>query len=129
MLLYFDDQEDAARRLAQAAGLTATCAERHRFPDGEIKLRLPPQLPTRVVVYRSLDHPNEKLVELLLLAQTARQLGAQHLTLVAPYMAYMRQDMAFTPGEAISQRIIGQFLSTIVHALSLIHISEPTRPY
>ena len=117
MLLYFDDQEAAARRLAQAAGLTATCAERHRFPDGEIKLRLPPQLPTRVVVYRSLDHPNEKLVELLLLAQTARQLGAQHLTLVAPYMAYMRQDMAFTPGEAISQRIIGQFLSTIVHAI------------
>ena len=117
MLLYFDDQKDCARRLAQAAGLTATCVERHRFPDGEIKLRLPPQLPARVVVYRSLDNPNEKLVELLLLARTASALGAQHLTLVAPYMAYMRQDMAFTPGEAISQQIVGQFLSTIVHAI------------
>ncbi len=117
MLLYFDDQADAACRLAQAAGLTATCVERHRFPDGEIKLRLPPALPPRVVVYRSLDNPNEKLVELLLLAQTARSLGAGHLTLVAPYMAYMRQDMAFSPGEAISQRIIGQFLSTIVQAI------------
>ncbi len=117
MLLYFADQEAAARRLAQAAGLTATCVERHRFPDGEIKLRLPPQLPERLVVYRSLDNPNEKLIELLLLAQTAREMGAHHLTLVAPYMAYMRQDMAFTPGEAISQRIMGQFLSTIVHAI------------
>ncbi len=117
MLLYFDDQEDGARRLAHAAGLTATCVERHRFPDGEIKLRLPPQLPARIVVYRSLDNPNEKLVELLLLARTATALGAQHLTLVAPYMAYMRQDMAFTPGEAVSQRIIGQLLSTIVQAI------------
>ncbi len=117
MLLYFDDQENCALRLAQAASLTATCVQRHRFPDGEIKLRLPPKLPARLVVYRSLDNPNEKLVELLLLAQTARQLGAQHLTLVAPYMAYMRQDMAFTPGEAISQRIIGQFLSTMVQAI------------
>jgi len=117
MLLYFDDQEDCARRLAQAAGLMATCVDRHRFPDGEIKLRLPPQLPARVVVYRSLDNPNEKLLELMLLARTASALGAQHLTLVAPYMAYMRQDMAFTPGEAISQQIVGQFLSTIVHAI------------
>ncbi len=32
-------------------------------------------------------------------------------------MAYMRQDMAFTPGEAVSQRIVGQFLSTIVDAI------------
>lgn len=117
MLLYFEDQKDAAIRLAQAADLRAVGIERHRFPDGEVKLRLPPALPARVVFYRSLDNPNEKLVELLLAAQTARTLGASHLTLVAPYLAYMRQDMAFTPGEAISQRIIGQFLSTIVDAV------------
>ena len=117
MLLYFDDQKDAALRLAKTAGLQAAAIERHRFPDGELKLTLPATLPTRTVLYRSLDNPNEKLVELLLAAQTARRLGARHLTLVAPYMAYMRQDMAFTPGEAISQRIVGQFLSTIVNAV------------
>lgn len=117
MLLYFDDQRDAATRLAAAAGLTAACIERHHFPDGEIKLRLPACVPARAVIYRSLDRPNEKLVELLLACRTARALGATHLTLVAPYLAYMRQDMAFSPGEAISQRIVGQFLSTIVDAV------------
>jgi ribose-phosphate pyrophosphokinase len=117
MLLYFDDQKDAAIRLARAADLPAVCVERHRFPDGEVKLRLPPTVPARVVLFRSLDNPNEKLVELLLTCQTARALGARHLTLVAPYLAYMRQDMAFTPGEVVSQRIIGQFLSTIVDAV------------
>jgi ribose-phosphate pyrophosphokinase len=117
MLLYFEDQHDAATRLATAAGLTAVCIERHRFPDGELKLRLPAAVPARAVFYRSLDNPNEKLVELMLAARTARALGATHLTLVAPYLAYMRQDMAFSPGEAISQRIVGQFLSTIVDAV------------
>jgi ribose-phosphate pyrophosphokinase len=70
-----------------------------------------------VVVLRTLDHPNEKLVELLLAARTARTLGARHLTLVAPYLAYMRQDIAFRPGEAVSQRIVGRFLADLFDAV------------
>ena len=84
---------------------------RHRFPDGELKLTLPVPLPTSVVVLRSLHHPNEKLVELVLLADAARALGARQLTLVAPYLAYMRQDKAFHPGEAVSQLIVGRLLA------------------
>ena len=97
LLLHFEDEAAAAQRLAQAAGIQAICIKRHRFPDGEVKLRLPPALPPRVVILRTLDQPDPKLVELLLAAGTARELGAQHLTLVAPYLAYMRQDIAFTP--------------------------------
>jgi ribose-phosphate pyrophosphokinase len=70
-----------------------------------------------VVIFRSLNDPNEKLVELLLVAQTARTLGASHLTLVAPYLAYMRQDIAFQPGEAVSQRVVGQFLTGLFDAI------------
>ncbi len=83
----------------------------HRFPDGESRLRLPPALPADVVLCRSLDHPNDKLVELLIAAAAARELGAVRVTLVAPYLCYMRQDMAFTPGEAVSQRIVGRLLA------------------
>jgi len=117
MLLYFDDERDAALRLAAAVSCEAACIERHRFPDGELKLRLPPRLPARTTLYRSLDQPNEKLVELLIASQTARQLGATHLDLVAPYLAYMRQDMEFSPGEAVSQRIVGQFLARLFDAI------------
>jgi ribose-phosphate pyrophosphokinase len=70
-----------------------------------------------VALLRSLDHPNEKLIELLLAARTALALGARHLTLVAPYLAYMRQDIAFTPGEAVSQRIVGNFLADLFDAI------------
>jgi ribose-phosphate pyrophosphokinase len=111
LLLHFDDETASAQRIAVAGGLATACIERHRFPDGELKLRLPAALPTHVVLLRSLAQPNEKMVELLLAAQTARTLGAKRLTLVAPYLAYMRQDMAFTPGEAVSQRIVGRFLA------------------
>ena len=116
-LLYFDDEQGAALGLAQAAGLVPAPVQRHRFPDGEIRLRLPDALPERVVLLRTLDHPNEKLVDLLLAARTARLLGARHLTLVAPYLAYMRQDMAFNPGEAVSQRIVGRFLAELFDAV------------
>ena len=110
MLLHFDDEAGFAARLARAAGLEAKQVERHRFPDGELKLTLPVPLPASVTVLRSLHRPNEKLVELVLLADTARTLGATKLTLVAPYLAYMRQDKAFSPGEAVSQQVIGRLL-------------------
>jgi ribose-phosphate pyrophosphokinase len=113
VLLYFKEEQDSALRLAKAGRFELEEIKRHRFPDGEIKLRLPDKLPEQVVILRSLHDPNEKLVELLLSAQTARQLGALQLTLVAPYLAYMRQDIAFSPGETISQRIIGHFLASL----------------
>ena len=120
-LLYFDDEARAAERLAAAAGLRALRIDRHRFPDGELKLTLPVdpagRLPVRAVLLRGLHQPNDKLVELLLAARAARGLGVQHLALVAPYLAYMRQDIAFHPGEAVSQRIVGPFLASLFDAV------------
>lgn len=117
LLLHFEEDQASAAQIAVAAGLTLARIERHRFPDGELKLQLPAALPQRVTLLRTLDHPNEKLVELLLAARTARALGATHLTLVAPYLAYMRQDIAFVPGEAVSQRIVGRFLAELFDAV------------
>ena len=121
MLLYFDDQAVAAQDLAREAGLHARSVARHRFPDGELRLTLPfgdpaagdaeGRVPDTVVVYRSLHDPNEKLVELLLLAGQARAWGVRRLVLVAPYLAYMRQDISFHPGEVVSQRQLGRLLA------------------
>lgn len=113
MLLGFDEYETPAQHLAEALDLPYARVRVHNFPDGECKLTLPTGLPTHVVFCRSLDHPNNKLIELLLAATTARQLGARRLTLVAPYLCYMRQDKAFVAGEAVSQPIIGRFLADL----------------
>ncbi|PTU73732.1 ribose-phosphate diphosphokinase [Pseudomonas mangrovi] len=120
LLLYFADESAPAQRLAETCGLPCAPIERHRFPDDELRLRLPLEgdgLPAQLVLYRGLDHPNEKLVELLLVAGEARRLGAQRLILVTPYLAYMRQDIAFNPGEVVSQSIIGSFLAELFDAV------------
>ncbi|RPH46115.1 MAG: ribose-phosphate diphosphokinase [Burkholderiales bacterium] len=117
VLLHFADQEAPARRLADAAGLSCAPIETRRFPDGETLLRLPVPLASRSVLFCSLGAPDARLVEVLLASRAAREHGVAHLTLVAPYLCYMRQDMAFRPGEAVSQRIIGGFLGGLFDAV------------
>lgn len=111
LLLTFADYLPQARRLA--AQLACACLEIgvHPFPDGESLVTLPTALPEHVLICRSLNQPNNKLIELLLSAKTARDLGAKRLSLIAPYLCYMRQDTANHPGEAVSQRIIGEVLA------------------
>ncbi len=121
LLLHFADERAAAERLAAASALSVAEIASHRFPDEELKLTLPDAAadapPDTLVLYRSLDRPNDKLVELLLVARHARQLGVQRLILVAPYLGYMRQDIAFRPGEIVSQKIIGAFLAELFDGL------------
>jgi ribose-phosphate pyrophosphokinase len=111
MLLGFEEYRKQGQALAAALEMPFCEVTVHRFPDGESRVTLPATLPDQVIVCRSLNHPNDKLIELLLTAAAARQLGARRLTLVAPYLCYMRQDIAFQPGEAVSQKIIGKFLA------------------
>ena len=113
MLLAFADERALAEKLAGELGTELAFVAEHRFPDGEIKLTLPARLPPQVVVLRGLHQPNERLVQLLLTAKTARRLGATRLVLASPYLAYMRQDIEFQPGEAISQRIVAGFLGEL----------------
>jgi ribose-phosphate pyrophosphokinase len=119
-LLAFDDEAVLSQALAASLGVSCSLVQRHSFPDGETRLRLPPQLPAHVAVLRGLQQPNAKLTELLLAAAGARELGAQRLTLVSPYLAYMRQDMAFTPGEVVSQRHLGRLLAAAFDSLVTI---------
>lgn len=113
MLLGFEDYEEQARRLAEFLNIPYAPINVHYFPDDECKVTLPKELPEHVIFCRSLHYPNKKLIELLLAAKTARALGASKLTLVAPYLCYMRQDKAFIAGEGVSQKIIGELLAEL----------------
>jgi len=113
LILAFSDYMPQAQRLASALGVQVQAVFLHHFPDGESLLRLPTIIPEHVIICRSLNQPNNKLIELLLCVKTARQSGAKRVTLVAPYLCYMRQDIANQPGEAVSQRIIGKMLAEL----------------
>lgn len=111
-VLHFADEAPLARALAAELGVPAWSIGCHRFPDGEFRLTLPPALPAAALLLRGLHQPNEKLAQLLLLAPALREAGVDRLTLIAPYLAYMRQDIAFNRGEVVSQRHLGRTLAT-----------------
>jgi ribose-phosphate pyrophosphokinase len=101
-----------ARALTQTLDAKFLELELHAFPDGESYLRFLGEVAgRRLVIVCTLNLPNEKMVPLLFAAATARDLGAARVGLVAPYLAYMRQDRRFKPGEAVTSREIARLLS------------------
>jgi ribose-phosphate pyrophosphokinase len=104
---------DAAQRLAARLGVACDEIALHRFPDGELRVTVAPAAET-TILYAALDQPNDKLIALLFAAEALRRGGTRRLVLVAPYLCYMRQDIAFHAGEAVSQHAMGTLLATIV---------------
>lgn len=100
-----------ARQLAARMGVTAAEIGVHEFPDGETRVTVAP-VADETIIYASLDRPNDKIVTLLLTAEALRRGGARRLVLLAPYLCYMRQDTAFQPGEAISQKVVGRIFAS-----------------
>jgi len=83
-----------------------------QFPDAESHLKLTTEITGRhVVIIESLTQPNTKILPLIFLARTVRDCGARSVGLVAPYLAYMRQDTCFNPGECESARYFADILS------------------
>lgn len=102
----------AARALARTLGAAIGQLELRAFPDGESYLRFGGDLSgCTLAIVCTLDHPNDKMLPLLFAAATARELGAAKVGLVAPYLAYMRQDRRFKPGEAVTSRAVAELLS------------------
>lgn len=105
----------AQRALAEA--MAAPLAARvgrldwRRFPDGESLVAVDERLAgTDVAIIASLHHPDEMALALRFAAATAREFGARSVGLVAPYLAYMRQDTRFHPGEAVSAPLFARFI-------------------
>lgn len=111
-MLALPGTEALAAHLGRDLGAEPGETEIRRFPDGESYVRIASPVADRsVVVTAALDRPDDKIVPLLLLASTARELGAGAVGLVAPYLPYLRQDRRFHDGEAISARRFAEILS------------------
>jgi len=83
-----------------------------QFPDEETYLRVATEVSGRTVIgVSTLDRPDSKFLRLIFALSTARDLGAKSVGLVAPYLAYMRQDKRFHDGEAITSRKFASLLS------------------
>lgn len=109
-LFAFPDSGRIAGLLARRLGAPLRTLRTHHFPDGESLVRAPLPVATRAVLVRSLYAPDAKLFETLLAADALRRAGAREVTLVAPYLPYMRQDRVFRRGEPLSQHVLAEML-------------------
>ena len=101
-----------ADSLCRVLGAVRAPVEVRRFPDGETYLRYECELTERnLVIVCTLDRPDAKFLPLVFAASAARGLGAASVGLVAPYLAYMRQDLEFKSGEAVTSAIFAIALS------------------
>lgn len=109
--------------LAGVLQAEAGVLEYRRFPDGESYVRLATDVAgRRVGIVCTLNVPDDKTLALLFAARTARELGATSVGLVAPYLAYMRQDGRFHPGEAITSV---HFAALVADAFDWLVTADP----
>ena len=98
--------------LSRILGADLGKVETTKFPDGEIKVRVPEINDEKIVIVQSTHYPQEKnLFELLLAASALKEKKAE-ITAVIPYLAYARQNRSFYAGEAISVNMIMDMLKS-----------------
>jgi ribose-phosphate pyrophosphokinase len=109
-LFTFAECEGLAQKVADRLKCPLRPINVHTFPDGESLIRAETGTPGRALLFRSLDDPNAKLIELLFAADALRRQGVTEVGLVAPYLGYMRQDRIFEAGQSLSQRVVANLL-------------------
>ena len=84
----------------------------HTYPDGETSIVFDSDVKNRNIIFlATLDRPNTKILPLIFSAETAKSLGATSIGLIAPYLAYMREDKQFVPGGSITSHYFSALLS------------------
>lgn len=112
IIFSFESELELAKNLTTKINANIGKVELKHFPDGESYVRLHENVKDQeVIIISSLNQPDQKIMHLILLAQTAKELGASKVGLIAPYLAYMRQDIRFNQGEAVAARIFAGLIS------------------
>jgi len=105
---------ELGRKIAELLKAKALPVEFKRFPDGESYIRFDGDVKKEdIIIVQTTGPPqNENMIQLFLMADNAKDMGAKGMTAVVPYFAYARQDSVFRPGEALSVKTIVTLLKT-----------------
>lgn len=115
---------DLAKELAGILDCTYIQAASTKFPDGECYTRIDAEALDDDVVIVQNTYPNDSLIEMFLIQDAVRRLGARSVTLVIPYFGYARQDRVFKPGEPESAKVMCQHLALVCDRVITIDIHK-----
>lgn len=120
-LVCLDDHRTLALAMAECLQAMVLPLERRLFPDGEFYFNIEADVRQHdVVIVCHLHQPNDKALAIWLMAKHLRDMGARTVGLVAPYLAYMRQDIRFKPGECLTSRYFAELINQSVDYLVTI---------
>ena len=95
------------------------------FPDDERYIRLEGDVAGEDILLVQSTHPDEKIVELMLLQDALADERARHVSLVIPYFGYGRQDKKFSAGEPISARALARRIQVGADDVYTVSAHEP----
>ncbi|RTK92982.1 MAG: ribose-phosphate diphosphokinase [Rickettsiales bacterium] len=96
-----------AAQLAESMNLELLKTEVSKFSDGELKVQVHGDITSEIMIIQSTSQPvNDNLMELLLLADTAKRAGAKDIIALIPYFGYARQNMTFHKNSPISVSLV-----------------------
>jgi len=102
-----------AKKLAKELNCEYFKTEVSEFPDKDLYLKIKEKVKGKklIIVESFQPNPNKTLLNIIFTSQTAKDLGAKKVILFCPYLAFMRQDKRFNPGEAINAKIMSKLLN------------------
>lgn len=125
LVVGFKDEAPLARRVAAALKTKAKFVAAEKYRAGELNLLGPSAVPRRVVVAANVREPAESLFRVLSLAHGLRQVGAKRVVLLAPWIAYGRQDRATHPGEEPLGLLVGNLLGSMFDRIVTLDAHSP----
>ncbi|MEC7743787.1 MAG: ribose-phosphate diphosphokinase [Candidatus Thermoplasmatota archaeon] len=138
---------ELAASLADIMGMEYVSLESRKFPDGEGYVRVPSEsfelIRSEPVILVSNTYPDSGIMRTILLLEAIGDVRRGDLSnyrgeepqklddvgpgvyLAIPYFGYARQDKRFSPGEAISARVIADIMGRICDGIVILDLHEP----
>ena len=104
---------ECGKSVAKLSGIPYFDLILKKFPDREHYVRIPfsPKGKKVFLLCDFSQDPSTYFTITLFVSRTLRLGGAKKIYLIAPYLVYLRQDKEFNPGEVVSGKVFGEFIS------------------
>ena len=119
LMIGISPDEKIAKKVARLSKIKYTKLDVSKFPDNEFHIRFKEVVKNKII-YLSLYNPNEKIIEVLFTALSAKEFKAKKVVLISPYLPYLREDKEFHKGEVVSARVFAKLISMCVDELITI---------
>ena len=111
-ILHSSNSQHMATEIATLLHTSITEIKIHKFASGEYICKIDHTLSENITIIGSIK-TNDDLMEILSIIDATKRAGACNITLIAPYIAYGRQDVMQTPYSSLGIEIIAKILKAI----------------